>query len=277
MQCEESTFVTMSQRLGLLGLVFMSRAAQSLAFLLPPLVSRSQLVRMMSHVEIEQKFVTTDDGTIETRLVELGLTKQEEIVMVDWYFDTMEPILTPRDLWLRHRETKGKSVWQLKKGGKHTGGTTVYQEIEGVEAVKVAIESIPSTTGPDSLAKPEKLSFPLFDGHKVPELPIACPLVPFARIHTTRSSWLFGSSNKKMSVDLDRTEHGYTVGEVETVVEDDSKIDEGTEEVKAFLRQLLPGNVPDTPAVGKLENYLMTHRPEHYEACIRGGSIQRPT
>ena len=111
-------------------------------------------------------------------------------------------------------------------------------------------------------------------------------LVPFCRLVTTRSSWTFDTKSTKttsgserdfvgLQVDLDMTNTGHAVGEVETIASSEDDIRSAKEKVQGLIDQIKEtskGN-DDGPAVGKLEHYLMTYRPEHYNACISSGVI----
>jgi thiamine-triphosphatase len=226
-------------------------------------------------IEVERKFVLSDmksTTSIESKLVDLGMAKKEEAYMVDWYFDLHVPTLTPLDNWLRYREVLGKGAsWQLKKGQRHEGGVTVYEEIEGVEAVQQALSSISWKTGKSS-SKPVSE----YEGRHVPELPDpTCGLMPFCRIETRRTSWSYPNGDSSaIAVDLDVTNFGYMVGEVEIVVETMEGVQDARQRIEEFLRFLVPSQaLHEETAVGKLEHYLMAHRPEYYRACVESGSI----
>jgi hypothetical protein len=143
----------------------------------------------------------------------------------------------------------------------------------------------------------------------IPQLPEpSYGLVPFARIESTRSSWIVPSDNNNnmpptspeaevsswsnrrcmgLSVDLDVTTYGYAVGEVETIVHEESNVAEARERIQQFLNQLLLENTEatnnnsnnnnnkttTTTTVGKLEYYLIKYRPDHYQACLQSGSL----
>ena len=236
---------------------------------------RKNPVSMMSSsnvaLEVEQKFsLETGSQIVESKLAELGFTKKGETNMVDWYFDLPAPrwILTPQDHWLRFRETERGSGWQLKRGRQHEGGSTIYEELENDEAVEASISMLPN---PDIDAEVPTT----YEGHLVPQLPRPTCLVPFARIETHRSSWTFSGTSAVydgLTVDLDGTQYGYMVGEVEAVVYNDSEIPAVKERISSLVHQLAPEN--ESVPVGKLEHYLIRHHPDHYEACVKGGSIQ---
>ena len=247
-------------------------------------------------IEIEQKFVLTDQGTdaLESRLESLGLERQASIVMTDWYYDTVDLWLTPQDCWMRYRaagdgtddvnDPTNRGSWQLKLGqcvdhdnsndnDKTTTTTTVYEELQGNDAIDRVAKFLSERKKDDSSMEATSLSSNTeLDDHISPSLPEQLGnLIPFARIVTTRSSWVLPTN--ELRVDLDRADHGYTVGEVETVVQSKEEIPAGQERVRVFLEQLQVPQGEKGPVVGKLEDYLRRFRPEHYKACIQGGSM----
>lgn len=274
---------TMTIRLLLLCpffLLLMSIHCTTRAFVFRQPRSKSfECFRMMSTskktaLEVEQKFALQNGGShVEKRLKELGFSKKGEIDMVDWYFDTPEPdwTLTTRDCWLRCREAGQSSTWQLKRGRRHDGGATVYEELEDEEAVEATISLLSNTKLTDEVLSE-------YEGYPVPQLLRVTGLVPFARIETHRSSWTFpgeSESYNDLTVDLDGTQYGHMVGEVEAVVYSDSEVSSAKGRIKSLIQEIVPEEDTSSQVpVGKLEHYLIRHRPEHYKACVEGGSIQ---
>lgn len=245
---------------------------------------RLQSTRMMStsenvaFLEVEQKFALDKDGSrLQTRLSELNFHKKGEVDMVDWYFDTPDPnwLLTPKDCWLRCRETVSGSTWQLKRGRRHDGGSTVYEELEDEEAIEASISMLPISMIPES--DMDVVILDEFEGKTVPRFPQSTSLVPFARIETHRSSWAFAGDNDaydNLTVDLDGTQYGYMVGEVEAVVYNENDIPLAKSRINALVREITEDqDASNHVPVGKLEHYMIRNRPEHYKACIEGGSI----
>jgi CYTH domain len=271
-------------RLPLLLLLFMNSYRATCFVLQQPFVKRTfarsataeeiQLGMGSAHValEVEQKFALENESNVEARLMELGFSKKREVDMVDWYFDLPEPVLTPKDNWLRFRETDKESSWQLKRGRHHQGGGTVYEELDGEEAIEASLSML-KDIDPGTAIPVE------YEGHAVPELPRRTGLVPFARIETHRSNWTYtgeSDSYKALSVDLDKTQYGYMVGEVEVVVNEDSEIPVARECISSLLQKLAPEQgVSLQVPVGKLEHFMIQYRPDHYKACVDGGSIAK--
>mmetsp|Transcript_10872 Transcript_10872/g.16086 ORF Transcript_10872/g.16086 Transcript_10872/m.16086 type:complete len:117 (-) Transcript_10872:54-404(-) len=81
-----------------------------------------------------------------------------------------------------------------------------------------------------------------------------------------------------LTVDLDGTNFGYAVGEVETIVYSEDKIASAKERVSKLVSKLssddesenVGGGAP-VPTAGKLETYMIEHRRDHYDACIKAG------
>lgn len=232
-------------------------------------------------LEVEQKFslANRNIAELEDRLVRIGFTKSADVEMTDWYFDVKSFDLVRKDCWLRYREKAGcAGQFELKRGQKghrETGGsTTIYEEIEGSEAVELALSML-SETSRGGEAPPTE-----YEGHAVPTFPRSdAPFIPFARIVTKRSSWKAVDPKKQVLsdtfvVDLDTTEDGYAVGEVEAVVESASQVDEARQEIGKFVSELYDADdASDGPPMGKLEVYLQRKRPDLYEVARSMGVV----
>jgi len=233
-----------------------------------PSSSFSASPRTHQQLEVEQKFPFSDRSDLEKRLRKEGFAPVTELTMVDWYFDRFEedgtngfelPLIR-RDHWLRYRETITENrntndddgQWQLKRGNKggSGGGTTVYEEVEGIRALEIAhsiLREHPSPS-PSSRSKDvEEVATRTFDGHPIPVLPIpGCDVVPLARIVAHRAKWkqqqrvtetttatatttttpntredenTDSDAFPNLVVDLDTTPDGFAVGEVEAMVQ----------------------------------------------------------
>jgi len=234
-----------------------------------------------SLLEVEQKFSFTNRSDIEDRLRRENFVPIKEITMVDWYFDRFEDVdnydnddgdgddscysldlpLVRQDHWLRFRKILSQNnksnvenecgKWQLKRGtanaAKSINSSTVYEEVEGIEAVRIAHSILmqsqsQKTKSHDDQTTKSSNSDTLFVGYVIPVLPIPDinnDLEPFARIETRRSTWkqiemstksnttTTTSSNccdtsslfPNLIVDLDCVPNGYNLGEVEAVVD----------------------------------------------------------
>lgn len=218
-------------------------------------------------LEVEQKFSWKQSDDLEDRLRQMGFQNKASKTIVDWYYDTPNYVLVRQDCWLRCRTVGSQAMWELKVGNRdHEGSnTTVYMEVEGMEAVFDAVsrrvdndcdESVDETVG-------EVDGFPSPD---VPNQAGTSNLRPFARIAASRSSWSVTTGPyERLSVDLDTTDSGYAVGEVEALVQNPDDIAEVKGLIRSFLDELHLQT--ENPPMGKLETYIFERRPELYALC----------
>jgi hypothetical protein len=198
---------------------------------------------------------------------------------------------------------------------------TVYEETEGIQAVALAYALaavVPSGRRQD-LSKDDGLSESSVVNARSPSsssqppalVPAASPedLIVLARIVTRRSRWRYfeqarenqstgededGREDRRewhpyslLAVDIDWTDFGYAVGEVEVLVDAGEGerraqgIREAKELIERFLRDVIhhdPGGVAvpaasPVAAQGKLERYLARFRPTLYHALLEAGII----
>lgn len=213
-------------------------------------------------------------------------------------------------------DDKRRGVWQIKcgkvtpdnKSGRSDHkddrqSLTVYEEFAGDEAIELAMSiiqknalSIDEENNENNNPK-NKNNDPrndkdgvdeFMDGYKIPKLPRAntnfnCELVPFARIKTTRSSWKMqvksDDGDNELTVDIDATDFGHMVGEVEELVNREEDVSASKERVKE-ITSIISGKGSnneeddDSPALGKLELYLIRNRKDHFDACVKSGSMK---
>jgi hypothetical protein len=248
-------------------------------------------------LEVEQKFYTNpndnnnnNNETICSKLESMGFVEKGPTkTMTDWYFDVPNNLtLSLNDCWLRYREVGAKKgKWQLKQGQQDrtlsTNSATVYKEVEGIEAVEIAL-SILSQGADSSLDPIEGLAQgQLFDGHQIPTMPISNHakvhlLTPYVRLVTKRSSWVLSSKEyNPIQVDLDTTNTYYAVGEVEMVIDDEADLQEAKRKIQEVIDKLQEGQNEQEqgPPLGKLEHFLQTQRYDHYQALIQSGILNR--
>ena len=96
-------------------------------------------------------------------------------------------------------------------------------------------------------------------------------LLPFARCETKRSSWSNVDRTSKFN-DIDWTDFGYKVGEVEAIVESGNEI----EGARGMIRRLIELVIGDTDgkvggaALGKLESFMISMDKDHYPTGVEG-------
>lgn len=235
-------------------------------------------------LEVEQKFHFEKASDLEKKLQKLGFDSQGAVTFVDWYFDNDANCLSTKDHWLRYREKSGQGQWELKVGRGHHSAT-VYEEIEGDGACLEAIKCIKESGSHDRDRKGFASLEATFDGFQIPSFPPSIGdaatlvgLAPFCRLETQRSSWKVLDRDHEyfgLTVDLDSTNTGHTVGEVEILC-NETQVATGKARVQHLISELcgtVEGSSGD--AIGKLEHYLLNYRPEHYELCIQNGVLRR--
>jgi thiamine-triphosphatase len=271
-------FSVMSTRLAILGLPT-SKFSTSFSRHVNPTLRRpiSGISMVKSSIEVEQKFSLNDRNTedVKIRLKGLGFAPSDSIEMTDWYFDVPSYDVLRKDCWLRYRsQSTNQGQWQLKKGqSDHVGSSTVYEEVEGMDAVKMACDLVSSSPK-------DKPGFS-YEGFTVPDFPVSgTSFFPFARIFTQRTTWKNTDKEDQacLSVDLDTTDFGYAVGEVEVVVEDRTDIDSARLRIRSLIESLRDADEDEDPpqATGKLEYYLQRNRPLLYGICLESGVIRNP-
>ena len=253
----------------------------------------------VGELEVEEKFpLPADIATLEAKLRKLGFAPKGggSISFVDTYYDLPSPhwYLTPQDCWLRFRgarrndmDTDGRweGKWQLKIRRRSSEGddsaAVVYEEIQGEAALVRVTEILVSAdfVGDDV----EEYDGTIVDAPVAPN-----HLVPFAQFETTRSSWVMDgevaaitpSDYLGLSVDIDATDFGYGVGEVEALLDKGDDMADARKRIGRLVAEICAASdqtepealdASKLPTVGKLETYLMEKRPEHYDAITNAG------
>lgn len=265
------------------------------------MLSNGQSPIKSSSFEVEKKFVVP--ANIEERLLQWEFVKHRQLDMTDWYFDTPSFELLQQNVWLRCRklghvndkDEHNGGPWQIKIGQQQNSNNLrddsaipVYVEMEGVPALEKAASYLYPSKGlvkapgyPNSKDDDGSSFFAKYTVPQVPALPatdgsLASQLVPLARIFASRSSWM--NTKLNIRVDLDETDFGHAVGEVEMVVEDEACVDSARTQVREWVTKLQESTVDSSSvspisAMGKLEYYLYHYRPHVYRVCVECGVL----
>ncbi|KAL1780863.1 thiaminee-triphosphatase isoform X2 [Sigmodon hispidus] len=214
-------------------------------------------------IEVERKFAPGPDT--EERLQELGGTLEHRVTFRDTYYDTSELSLMRSDHWLRQREGSG---WELKCPGVAgiSGNHNEYVEL---------------TLEPAIVAQLLKL----LGAEELESADVAAVLGPLklqevASFITTRSSWKLALSgdhdqDPPLRVDLDSTDFGYAVGEVEAMVREKTEVAPALEKIFSFSKML--GVPAQEKAPAKLLVYLQRFRPLDYQRLLEANSSSEAT
>lgn len=181
-------------------------------------------------IEVERKFTPGPDT--EGRLQELGGTLEHRVTFQDTYYDTSELSLMRSDHWLRQREGSG---WELKCPGVAgiSGSHNEYVELTSESAIVAQLFELLGTQEPGTAGVAAVLG--------------SLKLEEVASFVTTRSSWMLalsGASEEelKLRVDLDSTDFGYAVGEVEVMVREKAQVAAALEKIFSFSTMLGEGD-----------------------------------
>ncbi|KAM8962136.1 thiamine-triphosphatase [Pelodytes ibericus] len=199
-------------------------------------------------IEVEQKFVPGPD--VEDQLHSLGAELQDETVFEDSYFDSTDLSLTLNDVWLRKRGDNWELKHPPKRGARGlNGASTLYQELTCEAEIMCRVS--------EELGVPCVLSLEALD------------LKEFARFVTTRRRFLLPSLDgiaHKVYIDLDLTDFGFAVGEVEVLVQTKEEVQSAMQKVEDVCRKL--GVLSDSPVAGKMSTFLQRNRPDHYQQLL---------
>ncbi|XP_050030314.1 thiamine-triphosphatase-like [Dermacentor andersoni] len=207
--------------------------------------------------EIERKFRVPPD--VERRLLALGASLVSRRTFVDAYYDTEDYFLCLRDHWLRLRSDEN-NTWELKhrrKGDASCGAAAAYREVRGDAQIMATLGEV--------LPRARLVN----DAQRVSDLVANGTLRELALITTVRKT--FKAPGMNAVVDIDETDWGFSVGEIEVVlVESDdgsdlagADVERATAEIAALSSQL-GVDEEGPPPEGKVESYLKLRRPELY-------------
>lgn len=214
-------------------------------------------------IEVERKFTPGPDT--EERLQKLGATLEHRVTFRDTYYDTSELSLMLSDHWLRQREGSG---WEFKCPGV-TGVSGPHNEY-----VEVTSESAIVTQLFELLGSGEQ------ETAGVAAVLGRLKLQEVASFITTRSSWklaLSGAHEEEslLTVDLDSTDFGYAVGEVEAMVHEKAEVPAALEKIISISSML--GVPAQEKAPAKLLVYLQRFRPLDYQRLLEADSSGEAT
>jgi hypothetical protein len=151
--------------------------------------------------EVEARFIVQDG--IDSRIADLGGLMKREVTFTDYYYDTKDWKLTLEDFWVRRRDT----LWQLK-----------YPPASGRSAQNTPCAQYDETEDEQEICR---LVSPLLSSSDVAPQDVAALMAEsgckaFSEYITTRRSYVFPQEHN-VSVDMDVTDFGYQVGEIETL------------------------------------------------------------
>jgi len=195
-------------------------------------------------IEVEKKFAVRPG--VKERLIS-GAQLVGRTIMTDIYFDTPDYQLTCKDRWLRKRNER----WELKlplnreRIGDRT--TDQYQELENEAEIARAL----------GMSGDAKLAEALVQGGHA----------PFCTVVTTREKYKSGD----FTLDFDETDFGFSLLEIELLVQDPRDVMVATQRIVAFAHEHGTTAALDH---GKIIEYLYRKSPPHYAALVSAGVIR---
>lgn len=196
--------------------------------------------------EVEQKFILSaeDSGHLTAGAEFLGEKK-----FTDTYYDTAQYTLTKNDIWLRKRGAEFDLKLPMRE--MENSFTQQYQEIEGEDKIREIFAVAPVGSFEEDIG--------------------ALDYAPFCVCVTTRKKFKKGIFN----IDLDTVEYGdfvYNIGEIELMVSEKKEIPEATKKIEIFARK---NKLKLERVRGKVLEYLLRKKPEHYRALVEAGVIKK--
>ena len=155
-------------------------------------------------IEVERKFTFSDDT--EQKIKEMGGELLQHKTFSDVYYDTSDFTLTLSDHWLRCRNKE----WQLKcppeNRQKDTMTAQYAEHIDQNEIIDIVSKLLNVTNLDKNLS--------------LADLVRETQCHSFASFQTDRKSY----SLQEFSIDLDQTDFGFKVGEIEVIIVDNERL-----------------------------------------------------
>lgn len=202
----------------------------------------------MSQFEIEKKFLLSDEQ--QQALLKDAVFSGEK-KLTDIYYDDADCTLTKKDWWLRRRN----GAWELKiPAGSFVDAhrtTDRYREIEDAKEILAHLG--------------------LSDALELPEALEKAGVKPFCTAPTRRQKY----SKGEFKIDIDEVnfaEFTYRLAEIEILVESEDQVEEASTRIIDFAKAY---GLTVTYVRGKILEYLHRMRPDHFQALIDAGVVQK--
>lgn len=194
-------------------------------------------------IEVEKKFLLSDEE--RARLLK-GAEFESEHTFTDTYYDTSDYALTRKDTWFRFRDGKCELKVPRQELSYSKRITDQYDELLTEKEIRQYLRLPSHKTFKEDME---------YSGYR-----------PFGTITTTRKAY----RKEGFVIDVDYADTGYSVCEIELMVDDPSQIDEGTQKIIAFANA---HSLAMIPVRGKILEYISRKNPEQYQVLIDAGVI----
>jgi predicted adenylyl cyclase CyaB len=165
--------------------------------------------------------------------------------MIDSYYDVPERTLSLTDCWLRERNGKFELKVASYEGEWKDQVVNQYRELETDADIAAHLKL--------------KIVGSLRETLK------QAGYAPFATIKTTRREY----QKEGFKIDMDVMDFGYTISEIELMVEDESKMQEAVDKITAFAKSQ---GLTIKPVQGKLLEYLRLNDRPFFEKLVAAGA-----
>lgn len=194
-------------------------------------------------IEVEKKFLLTDEE--RARLLE-GAEFESEKTFADTYYDTRDYSLTRKDTWLRFRDGRCELKVPQAMESYDEHAIDQYDELLTEQEIRQWLRLPAHKTFKEDLE---------YSGYR-----------PFGTIVTHRKAY----RKEGFVIDVDYADTGYSITEIELMVEDVSHVELGTKRIVDFANR---HQLAMIPVLGKIGEYIRVHNPEHYQILIDAGVI----
>ncbi len=188
-------------------------------------------------IEIEKKFILTEEQ--ERNLIQ-GAIFVSEKTFTDTYYDTPDYVITAKDTWFRKRDDRFELKIPMNVSIEERVSDQ-YRELENEEDIALYLK-LP-------------IDKPFLEALK------EANLNPFVSIITTRRKY----TKDGFGIDLDSVDFGYSIAEIESMTDDESKIDETTDKIIKYAKTY---GLSEGTVYGKVIEYLRRNNPAHFQALI---------
>lgn len=187
-------------------------------------------------IEVENRFRLTEEN--KNKLVD-GADFIGEESFTDIYYDDVNNSMMKSDMWLRSRDGKFEMKLPLNEKSVLQRKSNKYKEVESEGEIRKVLELPLSGNFTEALEE---------EGYS-----------PVLEIETTRKKYKKG----EFAIVFDVTNLGFSIGEIEVVVENESGIEAASDRIINFAEEQ---HVELVSTEGKVLECLKIERPELYRA-----------
>lgn len=194
-------------------------------------------------IELEKKFSLSEEE--KKRLLE-GAEFVSERTFSDTYYDTSDYALTCKDTWFRFRDGKCELKVPTQTASYSNRATDQYDEIVTEKEIRSYLGLPSHKSFKDDLE---------YSGYR-----------PIGTIVTHRITY----RKEGFGIDSDETKNGYSITEIELLIDDPSGIEEGERSIVEFAKR---HGLSLSPVRGKILEFIRMNNSEHYQILIDAGVV----